>query len=437
MKMLNEKEFLGIIEQGLTSLIEKEFDKALKGGETPLLQLLEKSLNRVMIAERKDFLKQNNDVGNGYYKRALTTSMGKLNLKVPRTRESNFRSLFLPEHYVRVEQSYDDLLKALITTGYSDSKLRNIISSLGISYSENTIEKITNELKDEYYNFVRREIDENVFVIYIDGKKTKLKKKETARVENITIYTVIGINFEWKKDIYGFYIFEGNENKRSWIEVFNDLISRGMKKVDIIVSDDFPGIDDAINDIFPLSSHQLCITHLKRNIQKHMKRDDANDFKNVFDSIKNMKNYDKALDKFQRLLIQYKDKYKTFIPYLWKKRKLYLNFIKYPQNVRKYIYTTNIAENFNRRIETIRVRLSGYFQSEEVLGINIILQLKYLKNSKWKIPHPILKGSEYELLQIHNLNFADADFNNTDINEAFSQMNDFSKNIIKQNEVTL
>ena len=430
--MLKEKEFLGVVEQGLSSLIEKELEEALKGGETPLLQLLEKSLNRVMIAEREEFLKREEDVGNGYYKRALTTSMGKLNLNVPRTRESNFRSVFLPDHYVRVEESYDNLLKALITAGYSESKLRNMVSSLGISYSGNTIERIIGELKEEYYNFVRREVDEDVFVIYIDGKKSKLKKRETGRVENITIYTVIGINFEWRKDIYGFYIFEGNENKRSWTEVFNDLISRGMKRVDVIVSDDFSGIDDAIRDIFPHSSHQLCITHLKRNIQKHMTREDANDFKNAFDTVKNIRRYEEGLDKFQRLLIKYKDKYKTFISYLWKKRELYLSFIKYPRSVRKYIYTTNIAENFNRRIEAIRVRLSGYFQSEKVLGINIILQLKNLKNGKWSTPHPVLKGSEYELLQMHYLKFSDVDETVIDLDEIYSQMNEFSEKIVNE-----
>ena len=435
--MLKEEEFLEVVEEGLNSLIEKELAKALKGGKPPLLQLLEKALNRVMIAEREEFLKKNEDVGNGFYERGLTTSMGKLNLQVPRTREGKFRSVFLPDYYVRVEDSYDDLLKSLITIGFSDSNMRNIFSSLGVLYSENTVEKLVKELKEEYYNFVRREIDEDVFVIYIDGKRSKLKKRESGRVENITIYTVIGINFEWRKDIYGFYIFEGNENKRSWVEVFNDLISRGMKRVDLIVSDDFSGIDEAIRELFPHSFHQLCITHLKRNIGKHMKREDANDFKNEFDTIKNIRRYEDGLDKFQRLLIKYKDKYKSFISYLWKKRELYLSFIKYPQNVRKYIYTTNIAENFNRRIEAIRVRLSGYFQSEEVLGINITLQLRALKNGKWSTPHPVLKGSEYELLQMHRLKFSGVDESDIDVDEVYSQMSEFSEKIINELEAQL
>ena len=203
----------------------------------------------------------------------------------------------------------------------------------------------------------------------------------------------------------------------------------------MIVSDDFPGIDLAIRELFPYSDHQLCITHLKRNIEKHMEKDDANDFKNTFDAIKNIKNYDEALDMFQRLLIKYKDKYKTFISYLWKKRALYLSFIKYPKRVRKYIYTTNIAENFNRRIEMIRVRLSGYFQSEEVLGINIILQLKNLKNGKWSTPHPVLKGCEYELLQIHHLKFSDAYEVSFNVDEAYREMNEFCQKITNEKEI--
>jgi Transposase, Mutator family. len=42
-----------------------------------------------------------------------------------------------------------------------------------------------------------------------------------------------------------------SENKADWIKVFNDLIDRGLKRVMLIVSDDFPGITKAIETLFP------------------------------------------------------------------------------------------------------------------------------------------------------------------------------------------
>ena len=60
--------------------------------------------------------------------------------------------------------------------------------------------------------------------------------------------------------------FFNNENKADWLKVFNDLTERGAKRVMIIVSDDFPGIANAIEKFFPDTDHQLCFIHLQRNV---------------------------------------------------------------------------------------------------------------------------------------------------------------------------
>ena len=423
--MLKEEEVRKIIKKSIEETVEKELEEMFEVGESPMLQtLLEKLLNKFMLSERGVILKRGEEVGNGFYERSLLTGLGKLNLKVPRTRTASYRSLILPEHYSRGERSYTNLLSALVINGYSPSKLKLILSSLNLPYSPSEIEQIANELKDEYYDFVRRELPSDVFMIYIDGYKTKLKDSSSGRVENITLYSVIGMDLEWRKDVYGFYIFKGNENKGDWIKVFDDLISRGMKKIDLVISDDFAGIKDAISELFPFSDHQLCITHFKRNITKHMSKEDGTELKNELSNIKNSKTFDEAMMRFEKALIKQKDSYKSFIAYVWQRRQRYLNFIKYPERIRKYIYTTNVAENFNRRIEQIRVRLSGYFQSEEVLGINIILQIKRLKENKWKSPQPMFKACEYELLQLHRLRFGSMKLDDS-IKDAISEMNNY------------
>jgi len=65
--------------------------------------------------------------------------------------------------------------------------------------------------------------------------------------------------------------------------VFNDLIEIGLKRVALIVSDDFTGIDKAINALFPKSDHQLCHVHLKKNVQRYMGKEDAKTFNKKLD----------------------------------------------------------------------------------------------------------------------------------------------------------
>ena len=115
--------------------------------------------------------------------------------------------------------------------------------------------------------------------------------------------------------------------------------------------------------------------------------------------------FDQAKEKFHCLLAAYKDKYPCFISYLLKKDSKYLSFMKYPQKLRKNIYTTNIMENFNSLLEKIKLRLGGYFPSEQILGINIMLQCEKLHQTKWKNPHNIIRSELYEINQLFNLRF--------------------------------
>jgi transposase-like protein len=115
--------------------------------------------------------------------------------------------------------------------------------------------------------FKTRELPSDAFVLYIDAYHCNIKEKN--KVRKASVYVVLGIDLQGNKDIFGFYTFFGSENKADWIKVFNDLIDRGLKRIMLIVSDDFPGISKAIEALFPYTDHQLCLVHLERNVKNH------------------------------------------------------------------------------------------------------------------------------------------------------------------------
>jgi Transposase and inactivated derivatives len=113
--------------------------------------------------------------------------------------------------------------------------------------------------------------------------------------------------------------------------------------------------------------------------------------------LKNIKNnsldFEYGLEKFEALCERFKSIYPSFIKRIQANKERYLCFLKYPENLRKHIYTTNPVESINSMIERVRISLGGYFQSAEILEINILIQRDILKNSKWNKPVPALKGS--------------------------------------------
>ena len=90
---------------------------------------------------------------NGFYSRFLDTAIGKLNLSVPRDRNSKFRPQIIPDKYVRDDESYSNLLQSFIINGYPDSSLRNTLKALGLSYSQSDLDHIVKSLKEELMLF--------------------------------------------------------------------------------------------------------------------------------------------------------------------------------------------------------------------------------------------------------------------------------------------
>jgi len=177
--------------------------------------------------------------------------------------------------------------------------------------------------------------------------------------------------------------------------------------VALIVSDDFPGMAEAIGTLFPLTEHQLCFLHLQRNVRRNMGKEDASLFNRELENIRLSRNYEEGKERLDRLCRQNQPKYPSFIKNLQSRAEHYVCFLKYPEEIRRYLYTTNSVENFNSRREQIRVKLGGYFQSVEILEINLWLQRGRLKEGKWKNPLLLIKSRAYEIQQLFNLKFYD------------------------------
>ncbi len=404
--MENQK---GVYEAVKEEVFRKALEQVIGGSgvlddKLGIKRLFEEVLNQIMKTERDIYLKDSpGNKANGYYPRRLTEGSFCLDLSVPRDRQSSFRPFILPQPYQRVGSSYTELLYSLVVNGYSPSQLQRTLSELGLPYTEDEIKKITEELRERLEDFKTRQLPSEVFALFIDGYHTDIKASK--RVKKSCVYTVLGIGLEGQKDIYGFYEFFGSENKEGWLKVLNDLLDRGLKKVVVVVSDDFPGLSEALESLYPHTDHQLCFVHLKRNIRRNMGRRDSQEFLKNLQQIKQLFSYEEAIEEFKNLCQRFEKSYPYFMKEIKAKAEKYLNFLKYPEEIRKYIYTTNSAENFNRRIEEIRLRLGGYFQSVEILEINLFLQRERLLQGRWRNPVPILKANAYELRQIFNRKF--------------------------------
>jgi transposase-like protein len=123
-----------------------------------------------------------------------------------------------------------------------------------------------------------------------------------------------------------------------------------------------------------------------------MDKEDLQVFNKELKNIKeNSLDYEDGLEKLDDLCGRFKSKYPNFIKHIQFNKERYLCFLKYPESLRKHIYTTNPVESVNSTIEKVRINLGGYFQSVNILEINLLIQRDNLKNRKWKNLYLLLK----------------------------------------------
>ncbi len=230
---------------------------------------------------------------------------------------------------------------------------------------------------------------------------TEMFDEDKKKIVKSVIYLVIGIDFEGKKDLYEVEFLKGNETKEGWLQIFNKLVSRGLKKPLIIVSDDFSGIIEAVKTIFPKSFHQLCWVHFVRNLKRNVSKNDFKILKEKLYHLKFSNDFENAKDKFTELFSSYKSKYPYYVENVMNKAEYYLCFLKLPENVRKNFYTTNISESFNSVIRRIELNAGGYFRSKKVFEINCFIKRNQLKKGKWSKSVPTIVGNLYELRQLY------------------------------------
>lgn len=122
---------------------------------------------------------------------------------------------------------------------------------------------------------MRRSLEEIYAVLYIDGIRYKVR--DNGVIKSKTVYGVVGIDLEGRKDVLGLWISE-TENAKYWLSVLTDLKNRGVKDVLIITSDDLPGIQEAISAVYPDSQYQGCVVHVIRNSLKYVSYKDRKAF---------------------------------------------------------------------------------------------------------------------------------------------------------------
>lgn len=239
-------------------------------------------LNEFMEKEREDYLQacpyersdDRRDYRNGYYERDLTMSIGKIKLKVPRTRNGEFSpSVF--EKYARCDQALVLSMVEMVINGVSTRKVTHIVEQLcGENISKSFVSSLTQKLDPIVNDWAKRPLN-TVYYPFIFVDAMYIKVREHHRVVSKAVYIAKGLTDKNRREIIGLSV-DHAENYDNWSQFFKQLKSRGLQSPKLVISDAHKGLQKAIQREFIGTSWQRCNVHFKRNIiEKLPKKDSA------------------------------------------------------------------------------------------------------------------------------------------------------------------
>jgi len=314
-------------------------------------ELLEVELEMKLGYAKDDVSNKNTDNSrNGYSSKTIKSEFGEVDIQVPRDRKGEFEPKIIPK-YQRNVSGIEEKIISLYARGMSTRDIEEQIREIyGISISAEMVSKITDRIVPEIKEWQQRPLDPIYPFVFLDAIHYKIK--DDGRVLNRAAYVVLGVTIEGNKDILGIWIGE-NESSKFWLGIMNDLKNRGVQDILLFCVDGLTGLKEAINAAFPKSEVQRCIIHQLRNSFKYVSYKDIKAFSKDFKEVYRAINEEIALEKFCEL----KEKWEKSYPFAirsWERNWDVLTpFFKFPEEIRKITYTTNIIEALHRQYRKV------------------------------------------------------------------------------------
>lgn len=364
-----------------------------------LARLAEQVLNQVLEAQASEQLRarpyerseERQGYRNGHRPRSLTTRVGRIVLSVPRLRSGAF-STELFRRYQRSEQALLLAMVEMVVCGVSTRKVQAVVEELcGTEFSKSTVSELCKVLDATVSEWNARDLSAQEYpFLLVDALVIRVRRGGRVRLFSVLLAT--GINRQGYREVLGMMLGE-SESKATWSEFFRMLCERGLRGVDLVVSDDHKGLVEAIRTYFQGASWQRCQTHLARNIldacPKGLQEGLCRELRLVFDA----PDVETARQLKEALVGQWACRAPKAVARLEEGFEDAMAVMALPPRYRKRLRTTNGVERLNQEIRR-RERVIRIFPNEDS-ALRLIGAVLMEIDEAWTTGHRYFDMTEY------------------------------------------
>lgn len=347
-------------------------------GDT-LQGMLEAEMDQSLGYSKYDYKnKETDNSRNGFSKKTVVSSMGEIDLDIPRDRKGEFEPQIVKKNQTDISNIEDQVLSMYakgMTTRDISTHLHDVY---GVDASAEMISHMTDRILPVAREWQNRPLERKYAVVFMDA--IHFHVREDNRTVKKAVYVAIGIRLDGTKEVIGMWI-GGNESAKYWLGVLNEIKNRGVEDIMIVSVDGLTGFVDAIGAVFPQAEVQRCIVHQVRYTTKFVNYKDIKPFMKDLKAVYQAPTEEIALENLDILEENWGKKYPASIS-SWRNNWPQLStYFKYPQEIRKIIYTTNSIENFNRGLRKV-TKAKAVFPTDDALFKSIYLAMVDI-TKKW------------------------------------------------------
>ena len=269
--------------------------------EEALNAMLDAEADRLCGAGRYERTAGRQDTRAGHYERNLETKAGKVSLKVPKLRRQTFETAII-ERYQRRESSVEEALIEMYLAGVSVRRVEDITEALwGTRVSPSTVSNLNKKIYAKIEEWRHKPIEGEHPYVFLDG--IVMKRSWAGEVRNVSLLVAIGVTADGYREILG--ICEGaKEDKSGWSAFLRHLVDRGLKGVELVVSDACRGLVESVSDYLPDTRWQRCVVHFYRNVFSHVPSAKVREVSHMLKAIHAQENRDTAAGKAEAVVAE-------------------------------------------------------------------------------------------------------------------------------------
>jgi transposase-like protein len=363
--------------------IRRHLGEIVRGSvQETLNELLDAEADRLCGAGRYERTDGRKDTRAGHYERKLHTTSGEVNLKVPKLRTLPFETAII-ERYRRRESSVEEALVEMYLAGVSVRRVEDITEALwGTRVSPGTVSSLNKRIYETIEQWRNRKIEGTHPYVYLDG--IALKRSWGGEVRNVAVLVAIGVNHEGYREVLG--VAEGaKEDKAGWSGFLRHLKDRGLRGVEMFVTDKCLGLVESLGEFYPESRWQRCVVHWYRNVFSLVPKGKVKEVAAMLKAIHAQENRKEAQTKAKAVVRKLRQMR------LSKAAKMVedgvdetLSYYAFPPEHWRRIRTNNPLERIMKEIRR-RTNVVGSFPDGNSALMLVAARLRHIAGSKWGI----------------------------------------------------